>query len=530
MGFGKGVVEGERRTTVTRCEGKIVVDFKKHQGAKKRPYPFSLQRRRQNMRGKKILALLILVAFVLPAVLTACGKATPTAAPATKAPAATQAPAPTEKPAATQAPTQPQSPLGVKPEDLQGVTITLWHVWSRGTGDRFQQMVDEFNSTNKWGITVKAINQGHYGDVFNKMNAAINSGDLPNIVVGYNNQMAAWDQAGGVIVDMNKYVNDPVYGLSKADQQDFYPVFWKQDVINGKRLGFPVQRSAQMMFYNITWAKELGFDKPPQTVEEFKEQSCAAAQANNSDDNPDNDGTGGYIVTSGASAIAGWIWAFGGDITDASGKYTLDTPQVQEALTYLKDLYDSGCAWSGSTRYHNSEFATRQALFTTSSTAGIPYQQSAMKKSGSKDQWTLIPFPSKVGHPVVDIYGPSMAIVKATPAQQLASWLFIKWFTSPQNQAKWVEASGYFPTRKSTVQYLGDYIKAHPQWEAAREAVEKGYGRFEPADVSWNSVRQAISQTVAKIFQKDFKPDQIPQLLKDLQKQAEEYWSEAHGG
>jgi len=277
----------------------------------------------------------------------------------------------------------------VKPEDLQGVTITFWHVWSRGTGEELQKMVDEFNATNEWGITVEAVNQQGYGQMFDKMNAAINSGDLPNLVVGYNNQMLAWDDAGGVIADMTPYVDDPVYGLSKEEQADFYPTFWNQDVVDGKRLGFPVMRSAQVMFYNETWAKELGFDAPPKTVDEFKAQACAAAEANNNDDNPDNDGTGGYILHAGASVIANWIWAFGGDITDDSGKYTFDTPEAQAAVEYLKDLYDSGCAWSGVNKYPNPEFATRQALFTTSSIAGLPYQQKAMEKNNSTDEWKI---------------------------------------------------------------------------------------------------------------------------------------------
>ena len=32
--------------------------------------------------------------------------------------------------------------------------------------------------------------------------------------------------------------------------------------------------------WNKTWAEELGFDGPPATAAEFKEQACAAAEAN----------------------------------------------------------------------------------------------------------------------------------------------------------------------------------------------------------------------------------------------------------
>lgn len=485
-----------------------------------------------------MLALVALLA--LAAGLAACGGAAQeaTEAPATEAPKAEMTEAPKEEateapqPEATEAPAEEVAtgPGGVTAADLQGVKVEFWHVWSRGVGEELQRMVDEFNATNEWGITVEAINQGGYGEMFDKMNAAINSGELPDIVVGYQNQMAAWDLAGDIIADMNEYVNDPVFGLTEEEQADFYPVFWSQDVINGKRLGMPVLRSGQYMFYNVTWAKELGFDGPPTTPDEFYEQACAAYQANLNDDNPDNDGTGGWVVNSGASAILGWIWAFGGDVVDENGMYKFNTPEAEEALRYLKKLFDDGCAWISESRYPNPEFATRQALFTTSSQAGIPYQLKAFEDSGVTDEWTLIPFPSATGTPVINVYGPSFAMVRSTPEEQLAAWLFIKWFVSPENQAKWIEASGYFPTRKSTEPLLDEYKANNPQWAAAVEwfQSDQTLKKFEPRDASWSAVRSAVGEHASRIFQPDFNADDIPALLEELQTTAEELYAEYH--
>ena len=467
--------------------------------------------------------------------LAACQRATPTPTQeAAQAEAAqpTKAAEPTKAPAEAAQPTesQPESPLGIKPEDLKGVKVVFWHVWSRKVGDGLQRLVDEFNQTNEWGIQVEAVNQGGYGQMFNKMNAAINAGELPNIVVGYQNQMQAWDMAGEVMVDLTPYVNDPVYGLSQEEQQDFFKVFWDQDVIGGKRYGIPVMRSAQYMFYNVSWAKELGFDNPPATPDDFYAQACAAYQANLNDDDPNNDGTGGWVVSSNASVVVGWIWAFGGDIVDQEGKYTFDTPEAEQALRFLKKLYDDGCAWQTESRYPNPEFATRQALFTSSSVAGIPYQIAAFKDAGTDDDWTLIPFPSAIDKPVLNVYGPSFAVVKGTPEQQLASWLFIKWFVTPENQAKWIRVSGYFPTRKSTEQQIQDYMNENPQWAAAFTAFknEDTLKKFEPRDASWSAVRQAVGEYVSQIFQADFSADQIPDLLKELQQTAEELYAEQH--
>ena len=475
--------------------------------------------------------LLLVIALVLG--LAACKKATPTP---TKAPEPKPTEAPTEAPAApTKAPEptkveEATGPMGVKASDLQGVTVEFWHVWSRRVGEALEGLIQEFNETNEWGIVVQPINQGGYGEMFNKMNAAINTGELPDLVVGYQNQMLAWDMAGEVIEDFNTYVNDPTFGLSEDEQKDFYEVFWQQDVVGDKRYGIPVQRSAQYMFYNVTWAKELGFDKPPTTPEEFYEQACAAYQANLNDDNPDNDGTGGWVVNSGASAVAGWIWAFGGDIVDEEGKYTFNTPEAVEALTFLKKLYDDGCAWITESRYPNPEFATRQALFTTSSQAGIPYQLAAFEDAGNDDEWTLIPFPSTIGKPVINVYGPSVALVKSTPEEQLAAWLFVKWFITPENQAKWIEASGYFPTRKSTEPLLKDYMDKNPQWAAAVTwfQSEETLKKFEPRDASWSAVRSAVGEHVSQIFSADFSADQIPALLEQLQQVAEELYAEYH--
>jgi ABC-type glycerol-3-phosphate transport system substrate-binding protein len=50
-----------------------------------------------------------------------------------------------------------------------------------------------------------------------------------------------------------------------------------------------------------------------------------------------------------------------------------------------------------------------------------------------------------------------------TPETQLASWIFIKWFTSPEIMTRWDQVSNYFPTRVSTNKFLADYIAEKPQ-------------------------------------------------------------------
>ena len=386
-----------------------------------------------------------LVVVLLSLVLTACGpSATPTAEPAMPVEAPTVAPEPTTAP--TEEPIKPDI-------DPTGQTVNFWHVWGTGgPSDALQAIVDDFNASNEWNITVNAVEQGQYNDLEDAFNAAVQSGDLPDLVTGYTNAMANW-YAVDSIVDLTPYVNDSYFGLS-ADEQ---AAFFKGSMDGGKApdgtlFAFPISQSANVLFYNSGWAKELGFDNPPTTFEEFKTQACAAANANNSDDNPDNDGTGGLVLYTGASNVASFVFANGGNMLNAVGDgYDFTDQSVVDVAEFWKDLWDNGCAYETES-YPNPEFAARKALFTMSSTAGLPYQVAAFEADDAiKDDWTIAPFPGKDGGQSVDLFGQYVAIANTNPERMMATWVFVRYLTSPEVQAKWIEGSAYYPTRSDTL-------------------------------------------------------------------------------
>ncbi|MCD6402177.1 MAG: extracellular solute-binding protein [Anaerolineales bacterium] len=474
---------------------------------------------------KKRLMSILMVLVALSLVLAACKPAaTPTEAPAptkveVKQPEPTEVPPePTEVPPE---PTEVVTEEAPKPSvDPSGQTISFWHVWGQGLpNETMTAVVDEFNQTNEYGITVEAIDQGRYGDLEDAFNAAIQSGDLPDIVVGYTNALANWYSVDA-IVDLEPLINDPFYGLTDEDKAAFFEGALNGGVnAGGTTIGFPISQSENVLFYNSGWAKELGFDNPPTTPEEFKAQACAAAEANNNDDDPDNDSTGGLVLYPGASNIMSWIFAFGGDIVNEDGSgYDFTNQSVVDVATFLKDLWDNGCAFQTES-YPNPEFASRKALYTMSSTAGLPYQVSAFEAEDAiKDEWTLIPFPGPNGNKAVDLYGQYVAVVNTNPERMMASWLFIKYFTSPEAQAKWIQGSAYYPTRTDTIPLLDSYSKENPIWSNALSYLD--YGKAEPAWPSWSSVRRSVGDTFQAILQGT--PEDIPTLLDELNTAAAE--------
>ena len=273
-----------------------------------------------------------------------------------------------------------------------------------------------------------------------------------------------------------------------------------------------------MMFYNQTWLEELNFTGPPTTPDELRTMACAGADAN-------GDGTGGLIIDTGASAFAGWTFAFGGSILSEDGKgYVYNGEGSVKAMEFLKGLYDDGCAfiYDG---YPNPAFAARQAIFTTGSSSGMPYYAGdvntvAEELGKDPDVWNVTALPHTTADPVQNIYGGDVMIPATTPKLQLASWIFIKYYTSPEVQADWVRASNYFPTRAGTSEFLGDYMSENPQWASAANLLM--YGSYEPQLISYQAVRDEAEQAYAAIIQ----GADIQSTLDDLTTEANELQAE----
>ena len=434
--------------------------------------------------------------------LTACQPATPkvTVVPL---PTATITPPP---PIATVA---PGSGVGIPQEALKGVTVQAWMPWFGADTGLFQSQVDDFNSSNPWGITVQAVSQQSYTELYDSVIAALASQQRPQLVIALPAQALSWDEIGQV-VDLTRYVGDPKYGLTPSEVQDFPAVFLSQDAVGSRRLGMPAQRTARFMLYNATWARELGFNSPPQTTASFMQQACRAHQTMLTDSDRTNDGQGGWLVDDSATTFLSWMDAFGGGIVDGSNYHFL-SPKNLSALTFVKQLYDAGCAWMvPSDTAPADAFAARHALFATAALEDLPDYSRAMAAAGNSDEWTVLPFPGQNQGTLV-VYGSSYVVLKSTPEQQLASWLFVRWLLSPQNQKKWVEVNGMFPLRTSALSLLGDYQKSHPQWTHAVSLLPAA--QIEPQLASWREVDVMIGDGFDAMFHTNTPAGRVAEVL-----------------
>jgi multiple sugar transport system substrate-binding protein len=416
---------------------------------------------------------------------------------------------------------QPPSSLGIKKSELTDLTIKFWYPWSGETGAAIQRSLEEFNAVNEFGITVEGTSYETIDSLYERINTTESASGLPNIAIGANYQIQSWLSDGKPVTGLNAFVNDPDWGLSAEELSDFYTIFLDQDVKEQNRFGFPAIRTAPLIFYNTSLAKELGFSDPPSSTEEFKEQACAAARAKSANDLPQDDGSGGWLINTTPDGILSWMYAFESPVVlpDGSG-YTFNTPQTENAFLFLKELFDLGCAWEVLESPAEIEFANRSALFITGSLTDLSYQASEFERANNNDVWTVMGFPSPSGDAIIDVYGPSYVIFAGTPEENLAAWLVIKWLSSAEQQAQIIEARGTFPTRASTLDFLDSYARNNPQWAAAQDLLANA--RPEPELESWKVVRWVLGDVGTQIFRYYFTPDRLPATLELMDETAAE--------
>ncbi len=477
-----------------------------------------------NLLKRSLIAGLILGTSLITA-LTACTPAAQTAGVGTLAAPTTPAP-PTDK---TKAPAGP-APTSIQPtltptalphlqiqsEELRGVQITFWHPWTGPAAAAIDEITANFNQSNLWGIQASAIDQGGADMLAEHIQTAFAKDELPNVVAAGAGQIQAWQKQEGTLINLNDYANSARWGLTAQEIADFPPKFWATGATSSSHFGMPAARTAQVLFYNQSWAQELGFPNPPATPDEFEAQTCAAAKVNASDGSSENDGTGGWIVSYDNLVMLSWMESF--DFTPSpnaqTGQFSFNHTQVKDAYTFLRSLFDNNCAWTSRLPTPYEYFATRHALFYSGSIEDIPVQQRAQERLSSSDTWTVIPYPTEGRKPVIVTNDIQYAIPVNGPEQQLAAWLFVRYLTLPENQAQIARATGAWPASVAAIEQMDDYRQQYPQW--AQTLLWMPVASPAPTDPDWLTVRNILEDASWNMFQANIKPESILQILSVL--------------
>ncbi|RYV51455.1 sugar ABC transporter substrate-binding protein [Pengzhenrongella frigida] len=368
-------------------------------------------------------------------------------------------------------------------------TIT---VWAMGTeGEKLSDFAEAFSEENP-DATVKetAI---PWDAAHDKIATAIAADQTPDVSMVGTTWMGEFASTGAL---------DPTPDTIAADS--FFPGAWGTTVVNDVAYGMPWYVETRVMYVNTAVAEKAGVSPSPTTWEELTATS-AAMQA-----------TGGAAsgITLQAGQQGAWqtlmpfVWQAGGEILDADGNLTLDTPEFVEALAYYQSFFTDGVAPK------DVPVGTLESDFVAGNIASFvsgPWHVGILNEAGYED-FTLSPLPK--GKQLASFIGGSNLAVFKNAENRDGAWKFIEWLSQPDTQAAWYEATSDLPSVPAA--WESGALATDPQLAVFGTQLETAVAP--PSVPNWEQIATVIDTELEKVTKSGLDPQEA---ATSIQQQAE---------
>lgn len=390
------------------------------------------------------------------------------------------------------------------------IQIDFWYSGGKTAVNVFQDIVDDFNeSQDKYKIVTNT--QADYTETYEKLQAGIAGNKAPDMALLDVDKSRNLSEKG-LISDLNKYINKD----SEFQKDDYLSVFFQQGVADdGKIFALPAYGTTQVMYYNKAAFEAAGIDA--KSISTWQDLAAAAEK-----------------MTSKDGSFVGWepMWGYenlidaalsnGASLISEDGKTVMINSDewVEVWESFRKWIHDDkimkvnsgGQGWEYWYVTIDDVIQNKAGGYTGSSgdQADLDFDiVAAMEQPGFNDN------PSA---PTADALQLVMLEGSSEETKQ-GVYEFMKYFTTPKNQAKWSMATGYVAVRYSTkeVEEFKKYTEEHPQ--ALVPMAQAAHGTPALIDPTGGKILDALSIAADKV-----ELENIPakEALDEAQKTAQE--------
>ena len=365
--------------------------------------------------------------------------------------------------------------------DGDPITLKFWH--HRGSGAQYEcvtHAVNGFNETvgKEKGIVIEESYIGGYVDLFSQIQLAVQSGEAPNIVSAANTYVA-YMLEDDYLVDMAPLAEAEGYDITGNLMDWLLQIGGNTD---GQIHSLPYCRSTPLFYYNKGIAKELGIEIGDMiTIDELKKFGEAAMVKN---DAGEITRYGFEIFNDFGYYNAAWIYQLGSEyMTEGGGSPSLEDGTMLKVLSDWREWVDAG--WcrpfdvtnagdTAQTMFVNGELAAYM-----NSSAGLGNLMIAAAETGVEVGVAMFPTYTPENH-VAEIGGANISIISADNSDEeiQASWEFVKYLMSDEEQFFNAKTSGYVACTKSIATYpeMVEFWAENPEFKVAYDQL-LSYGR-----------------------------------------------------
>jgi multiple sugar transport system substrate-binding protein len=205
------------------------------------------------------------------------------------------------------------------------VRVTLAnHVWT----DNIKKALPDFEKKTGLKVEITQLGEDQLSDQYNvKLNAGSSDLDV----------MMYRPLQEGKLFAKNKYLadlTDKVKANADWNWGDFQAGPVKSTTYKDKVVGVPLITEQEVLYYRKDLLQKAGIAEPPKTLDELKADAQKVAAA--------NPGVAGFVARTGKSAavtqFSSFLYSFGGNFLDDSGKATINTPEAKQAYAFYGGL------------------------------------------------------------------------------------------------------------------------------------------------------------------------------------------------
>jgi len=209
-----------------------------------------------------------------------------------------------------------------KPESGAQLRLLRWKRFVQSEEEAFQAAVDGFVKAT--GVPVRIDSEG-FEDLRPKAAVAANIGSGPDIIWGIHADAHLYPDAMIDVSDICEYLGGKYGG--------WYPIAEHYGKRGDKWINVPFTISGNYLNYRISQVKAAGFDKFPETTDDFLTMM----------QNLNKNGTPGGFALGNASGDGNcwthWLlWSHGGKVVDESDNVVINSPETVAALEYAHEL------------------------------------------------------------------------------------------------------------------------------------------------------------------------------------------------
>ena len=342
------------------------------------------------------------------------------------------------------------------------VTLALWHNYGGQMKETMDSMVDEFNETlgKEKGIIINVTSISS-SDALHEKLAMIANGDtgapeMPDIAT-------ANPKTAVMLAEKNLLINLKDQ-FSKEELSAYIPRFIEEGTLGTDQLYiFPTAKSTEVTFLNKTifdrFSKDTGASYDDLSTFEGLTETASLYYDWSDAQTPDipNDGKEFYHSDSLFNLTQIGCRQLGYDFVNQDHlDYSSDAFHTVWSMFFNSAIQGDFAIYDG---YASDLFKTGEIICSTGSTAGVLFFDPVVTYADNTTEnveLMILPYPTfKGGEKIAMQRGSGMIVAKSDETKEYAASVFLKWFTSPENNLSFVSSTGYLPV---TVEAFGDIM------------------------------------------------------------------------